>query len=79
MAQSYPALCDPMGYTVPGLLQARILEGVAFTFTLGDLLNPGIEPRSLILQADSLPAELSGKPRLQLRCVNLFLLVAIHR
>ena len=28
----------------------------------GDLPNPGIEPRSPILQADSLPAELSGKP-----------------
>ena len=29
----------------------------------GDLPNPGIEPRSPMLQADSLPAELSGKPR----------------
>ena len=28
----------------------------------GDLPNPGIEPRSPVLQADSLPAELSGKP-----------------
>ena len=29
----------------------------------GDLLNPGIEPRSPTLQADSLPAEPPGKPR----------------
>ena len=27
-----------------------------------DLSNPGIEPRSPALQADSLPAELPGKP-----------------
>ena len=27
----------------------------------GDLPNPGIEPRSPTLQADSLPAEISGK------------------
>ena len=29
----------------------------------GDLPNPGIEPRSLALQADSLPAEPQGKPK----------------
>ena len=29
----------------------------------GDLLNPGIEPRSPTLQADSLPSEPPGKPR----------------
>ena len=28
----------------------------------GDLPNPGTEPRSPALQADSLPAELQGKP-----------------
>ena len=28
----------------------------------GDLPNPGIEPRSPVLQADSLPAEPQGKP-----------------
>ena len=30
----------------------------------GDLPNPGIEARSLALQADSLPAEPPGKPYL---------------
>ena len=29
----------------------------------GDLPNPGIKPRSLTLQADSLPAEPPGKPK----------------
>ena len=28
----------------------------------GDLPNPGFEPRSVALQVDSLPTELSGKP-----------------
>ena len=54
-------LCDPMHYIVHGILQARILEWVAFSFS-GDLPNPGIEPRSPTLQSDSLPAEPQGKP-----------------
>ena len=29
----------------------------------GDLPNPGVEPRSPTLQADSLPAEPEGKPK----------------
>ena len=29
----------------------------------GDLPNPGMEPRSLVLQVDSLPAEPQGKPK----------------
>ena len=51
IAQSCPTLCDPMNYTVHGILQARILP------------NPGIEPRSPTSQADSLPAEPQGKPK----------------
>ena len=35
----------------------------------GDLPNPGIEPRSPTLQADSLPTELSGKPIVQLLAI----------
>ena len=34
-----------MDYTVHGILQAGILEWVAFPFS-GDLPKPGIEPRS---------------------------------
>ena len=51
-----------MDYTVHGILQARILECVAVSFSR-DLPNPGIELRSLALQADSLPAEPPGKPK----------------
>ena len=32
----------------------------------GDLPDPGIEPRSPVLQADSLPAELQGSPMVDL-------------
>ena len=31
VAQSFPTLCDPMDYTVHGVLQARILKWVAFS------------------------------------------------
>ena len=33
VAQSCPPLCDPMGFTVHGILRARILEWVAFPFS----------------------------------------------
>ena len=62
VAQSCLTLGDPMGYTVDGMLQARILEWVAFPFTK-DLPNAGTEPRCPALQADSLPTELQGKPQ----------------
>ena len=35
VAQSCPSSCDPMDYTVHGILQARIPEGVAFPFSKG--------------------------------------------
>ena len=35
VAQSYPTLCDPMDYSVHGILQARILEWIAFPFSRG--------------------------------------------
>ena len=54
-----------MDCTVHGILQARILEWVAFPFSK-DLLNSGIEPRSPTLQVDSLPAEPQGKPTLKI-------------
>jgi len=96
-----PTLCDPVDYTVHGILQARILEWVAFPFSRAsspprdrtqvfhiagrlftswatrgaqeywsgypipspaDILDPGIEPGSPALQADSLPTELWAKP-----------------
>ena len=51
-AQLYPTLCDLVDYAVHGILQARILEWVAFP-SPGDLPNSGIEPRSPGLQVDS--------------------------
>ena len=39
-AQSCLTLCDPMDYTVHGILQARILEWVAFPFSRGSS-HPG--------------------------------------
>ena len=35
IAQSCPTLCDPMDCIDHGILQARILEGVAFPFSRG--------------------------------------------
>ena len=48
--------CSPPGSSVHGILQARILEWLPFPFP-GDLPDPGIEPRSPALQADSLISE----------------------
>ena len=61
VSRSVVSNCHPMGYTVHGILRARILEWAAFP-SPGDLLNPGIKPRSPALQMDSLPTELPGKP-----------------
>ena len=58
VAQLCPALCDPIDYTVYGILGARILEWVAFLFSRGSS-----QPRSTTLQADSLPSEPQGKPK----------------
>ena len=95
VAQSCPTLCDPMDSTAHRILQARILEEVAFPYSSGssrsnpglpqcrqilyqlsqkgnprilewvayplsrDLPHWGTEPGSPVLQADSLPTELS--------------------
>ena len=52
-------LCNPMDCTVHGILQARILEWVAIPFSK-DLFDPGIKPRSPVLQVDSLPLSCQG-------------------
>ena len=62
VAQLCLTLCDPMVYIVHGILQARILEWVAFS-TPVDFSNPGIELRSPTLLADSFPPEPQGKPK----------------
>ena len=62
VAQLCPTLCNSMDFTVHRILQARILEWVAFPFSR-DFPNLGIEPRCPKLQANSLPAEPQGSPK----------------
>ena len=52
----------PYGLYSPEILQARMLEWIAFPFPR-NLPNPGIKPRSPTLQADSLSAEPQWKPK----------------
>ena len=66
VTQSCLTLCDPMDCSPPGssahgILQARVLEWVTMSFSRG-LPEPGIDPRSLALQADSLLSEPPGSP-----------------
>ena len=56
-----PALCDPVDYTVHGFSRPELWSGWPFP-SPGNLPDPGIEPRSPALQADSLPAELYLSP-----------------
>ena len=62
VTQSRPTPCGPMDYIVHRILQARILEWIAFSFSR-DLPNLVIKPWSPALQADSVPAEPQGKPK----------------
>ena len=71
VAQLCPTLCESMDYSPPsssvhGSSPARILEWVAMPSSKGSshALLPEIKPRSPAWQADSLPAELPGKPLL---------------
>ena len=64
VTQSCPTLCSPVdcsppGSSVHGILQAGILEWVAMPSFRGSS-QPGIEPRSPALQADSLLSESPG-------------------
>ena len=68
---SHVRLCNPIDYIAHGILQARILEWVAFPFP-GDFPNPGIEPGSPALQADSSPSEPAGKPIIKYMIANIF-------
>ena len=61
VTQLCPTLCDPIVYTVHGILQARVLGWVVILFSRG-FPNPEIEPRSFTLQVDSLPSETPRKP-----------------
>ena len=57
------------GFSVHGILQARILEWIVIPFSRGSsLLDPGIEPGSPELQADSVP--LASPDPLQCSCLE---------
>ena len=55
--------CDSIDYTVHRILQARILEWVAFPFSRGSSQPRDQTQVSFTLQADSLLAEPQGRPR----------------
>ena len=65
--KSHPTLCNSTDYSSPdssvhGTHQDReYWNGLPFP-SPGDFLDPGIEPMSPALQADSLPTEPPGKP-----------------
>ena len=61
VAQSCLTLCDPINYTVLGILQARILEWVGFP-SPGDLPSPGIKLRSSTLQVILYQQSHQGSP-----------------
>ena len=67
VAQLCLTLCDPMDCSLTGLspsmefFRQGYCSGLPFP-SPGELPDPGIEPRSPALQADSLPSELPGKP-----------------
>jgi len=61
VAQLCLTLCDPMDCIVHGVLQARILEWVAFPFSRGSS-QPRDQTQVSALQAESLPTEPPGEP-----------------
>ena len=65
---SWPTLCNPMYYSLPGsfvhgILQVRYWSELPFALP-GDLSDPGIEPRSPALQVDWLPSEPPESPKI---------------
>ena len=76
VAQSCPTLCNPMDYIAHQtplsmeFSKQKYWRGLPI-LSPGDLPDPGIEPRSPTLQADSLTSEPPGKSYL-IRCFQLF-------
>ena len=59
VTKSYPTLCDPMDYTLPGssvhgIYRQEYWSGLSFP-SPGGLPNSGIEPMTPALQVNSLP------------------------
>ena len=66
VTQSCLTLCDPIDYTVHGILQARILEWVTCPFS-----RESYQLRSPALQVDALPAEPQEKPSCSIYCFKV--------
>ena len=66
VAQSCVTLCNPMACSLTGSCPWGFSRKESWSVLPcpppGELANPGIEPRSPALQADSLPSEPPGKP-----------------
>ena len=79
LCQSCLTLCDPRdgsppGSPVPGILQARMLEWVAISFSRGSS-NPGIEPRSPVLAGRFFITEVPNRKRSMSRLYIVTLLI----
>ena len=73
VAPSCPTLCEPKDYTVHGVLQARILEWVAFSL-LQQIFPTQETHRGLLhCKADFLVTELSEKPKMKLKVTQSYL------
>ena len=59
VAQLCPRNSQSEGFSVRGILQARVLEWVAVSFSRR-FSQPGMEPGSPSLQTDALPSEPPG-------------------
>ena len=72
VTQSCPTLCDPMDCIVHGILQARTLEWVAFSFSRGSFPTQGSNPG--LLYCRQILYQLSHKesPRILERVVYPF-------
>ena len=76
VAQLCSTLCDPVDCSLHqaplfmGFFRQEYWSGLRFP-SPGDLPNPGMEPSSPALQADSLPSEPQGKPNLKLSLLKM--------
>ena len=83
-AQSCLTLCDPMNCSSRllcswGFSRQEYWSGLLCP-SPGDLPNPGIEPRSPALQADSLPSEPPGKPKHnRYQCTNCIVMLFLKK
>ena len=62
LAQLCLTLCDPMDYTVHGILQARILEWVAFPFSRGSS-QPRDQTQVSHIAGGFFTSKATGKPK----------------